>query len=227
MRSVSLILAIVLFLLGCVTTPVSAVVVKSEFNAGDGGDGRDGWVHNLPDDGYTGPSERWGDPESTVVWDPLNGGCLKSTDIAVSCGDVFVAPAKFLGNRLSNEYLSFDYKRDNPIVIPNQPFPLVRIYSDNDLWAFCTNIEANTDWQHFKVYLDGGPGWLHCAGSKSWTEMLGNITEFTITGDLIINSNYGLAYEVNYLDNVVLVPEPATLLLLGLGGLTLLRKRGA
>jgi len=223
MKSIPLILALVLFLLVCVTTPVSAAVVKSGFNAGDGGDGRDGWVSKSPD--------------APVTWDQTDGiglppGCLKITDDSTPDAAVFKAPQKFLGDWTASEYISFNYKRENPIEIPYQQVQLVYIFNGQNQWAFLTYIEATTEWQHFIAPLNESDWVQWVPGGVqplSWADTLTHITEFFICGDLIINSNYGLAYEVNYLDNVTLalVPEPATVLLLGFGGFALLRKRRA
>jgi len=225
MKTTSLILAIVLLLLACVTTTASAVVVKSEFNAGDGGDGRDGWYGNYPEDGYTGNNP--GDTGGSVTWYDLAGGegCLKNYEPAILYYDGFVAPAKFLGDWWSSiqggyGYISFDYKKGTWSGV----FDLyVRISSEADEWVPDPKYDtaSGLDWNQYTVPLDESE-WTHTHGSKTWEDTLSNVTEFFVGGD------WAIGVENNYLDNftLTLVPEPSTLLLLSFGAVILRKKAG-
>jgi hypothetical protein len=218
----TMVLTIVVVLLAWGTN-TQAMVAKSEFNLGDGGDGRDGWIGNYPEDGYTGRD--YGDTGGWVRWDGDNGlppGCLKNYEPGILYLDGFVAPAKFLGNwwaqMTPDSYISFDYKKVT--FVEAYPFNVRIVSGETDFWVFDVVSQADLDWHKYILPLDESL-WRHQEGSKSWEESLGNITEFFISGDVYIGP------ESNYLDNVELVPEPATILLISLGGFALLRKRRA
>lgn len=224
MKNISLSLAIVLFLLVYVATPALAVVIKSEFNDGDGGDGRDGWIGNYSADGYTGNNP--GDTGGYVVWDADHGGCLKNYEPAVLYYDGFVAADKFLGDWLSSIQggygsISFDYRK---ATWSGEYDLYVRISSESDEWLpdpakYAT--ESGLDWNHYTVPLDESE-WIHTHGSKTWENTLSDITELFVGGD------WAIGQENNYLDNVTLtlVPEPASAVLFIVGAAMLrLHKR--
>jgi hypothetical protein len=182
---------------------------------------RDGWYGNYPGDGYTGRD--YGDEPGYVRYDPVNGnppGCLINWEPGILYTDGFVAPAKFLGNwweqMTPDSYISFDYKKGT--FVGAYAFNVRIVSGDTDFWYFDVTSQADLDWHEYTVPLDESL-WRH-EGSKSWEESLSNITELFISGDVYIGA------ETNYLDNMKLVPEPATLFLLTLGGL-FLRKRKA
>lgn len=101
---------------------------------------------------------------------------------------------------------------------------------------------------HYEVYLSGPGGdatwtgpepdpstlWLSLSvpiaesewsvTSESWESLLGDVTSFGI--DTAYYNNWG-PFEITGIDNVVLVPELTTLLLLGLGSSALRKKRRA
>lgn len=226
MKKISLMLAIGMVVLACGTSTQAMVVAKSEFNPGDGGDGRDGWIGNYPEDGY--PVDGFiginhGDTGGYVIWEPIDGlppGCLKNYEPAILYTDGFVAPPKFLGNWQGDTYISFDYKKGT--FVEEYPF-VVRICSgETDRWLFEVTSQGDLDWHEYLVPLDESL-WRHYEGSESWEESLCNITELFISGDVYIGQEH------NYLDNVKLVPIPAPdaliLASIGLGFVGWLRRR--
>lgn len=75
-----------------------------------------------------------------------------------------------------------------------------------------------TSWGHYVIPLQEA-SWSRSSGS--WSGLLANVTNFSIQGDIVSGCNQAeLA-----LDNFALTPEPATILLVALGGLWFARRR--
>ena len=117
--------------------------------------------------------------------------------------------------------ISFDWKKDYSTTYG----PSIRIYSENSCWIRDMSSSASLDWQYISFILDG-QGWYQGTGDglvpKTWEETLQNVTDVWVLAELTAGRS-----DTMRMDNftVELVPEPATLLLFGLGGIPLLLRR--
>ncbi len=81
------------------------------------------------------------------------------------------------------------------------------------------------------AYVSGGPDWwnLHCGWSgvspiSVWGDHWDVIIEGLSQGNYLLNSDYYGVQGINDILSVVVIPEPCSILLLGLGGLALMMR---
>src|SRR5262249_22470085 len=128
-----------------------------------------------------------------------------------------------------NLILSFDTKWVNQ----DYPGSEFRIFGAGSLWR--KNVgnsalgvdawdhieeEINTTWSDLDATANG---WIHAGGASTFAQTMANVTELRIDFQGIAPSSTTIRY-----DNISITsffPEPATLALVGLGGLMMLRRK--
>lgn len=153
------------------------------------------------------------------------GGYVQFNDESGTGGDGWLsAPAKFLGNWsvLENQRtLSWDHKIIQTGGTGEILYGQAIISGPGGSAKFTSSkYMTNTRWETFSVSINQSE-WSVMAGS--WAGILNNVTTLDIRIEAVHNVSGPL--DICGIDNVTLIPEPATLLLLGLGGLFLRRKR--
>jgi hypothetical protein len=190
----------------------AAPIASSSFNANN-----EGWrlVSTL---GYNGPAT-W----TATGGNP--GGCIYGEDPDEGAFG-FAAPSKFLGN-VSASYgktFTFDIASYQPpegatswIGISGAGYQLICNY----------NVPASIypAWYSRSVTMHENAGWINFSTSLPPTHqqmlaVLANMDELVIAAEFVT----GLPNDISGLDNVVLNPEPATILLLSLGIVALRKK---
>jgi len=153
------------------------------------------------------------------------GGYVQYNDVSGTSEDGWlVAPAKFLGNWsvLENpSTLSWDhiiiqtggsgYQILQGEAIISGPGGSARFKSSEYM--------TNTGWKTFSAPINNST-WAVTSGS--WAGILNNVTALQIRIEAVHNNAGPL--DIDGIDNITITPEPATLLLLGLGAV-MLRKR--
>jgi alkaline phosphatase D len=147
--------------------------------------------------------------------------------------DFFAAPALYVGDKSSfiGGTLSFDAKSDSAPQFSGQFLVLLE---GNGVTLFFDSTspfpQMQATWESLSVSLAPEPGWKVATGNCFFTEtcvpadnsdfqlVMSNLTSLNIRGDWVDGGDIGR------LDNVNMVPEPATLLLLA-GGLLALSLR--
>ncbi|MFA7235621.1 MAG: laminin B domain-containing protein [Phycisphaeraceae bacterium] len=170
-----------------------------------------------------------GDFAAPSTWTNALGnpvGAIYATDDTQGGTWSFVAPAKFLGNQSGAYGGTFSY--DLRITASDSTpwaWPMVSITGSgvtlnwNGAWP-----DANV-WNHYDVPLNPAGGWIKASDSTTpnaaeFASVLSNLSSLLIRGEFMTGSDTG------YLDNAVLTPEPASLMLASVGiGLGLLRSR--
>ena len=174
-----------------------AAIVQSTFDTGD-----EGWT-------VTGDAQG---ASVTPDWHSTGGnpGGYVSADDNVQGGTWYwKAPAKFRGNHLNayGDTLSYDLRQSSL----NSQFNNVEIHlTGGGLSLTRETPHPGTGWTPYSINLTES-GWLIGQAAPSETQMkqvLANITDLQIRGEFVSGSDTGS------LDNVVMTPEPATMILL-------------
>jgi alkaline phosphatase D len=137
----------------------------------------------------------------------------------------FVAPAKFLGDKESayGGTLSYDIKISDSDGLYPWKYPDVGLTGGGISISWYELSSPNVGvWTSRNISLEPAEWWKSDNTNPTIAEMkqvLGNLT------GLFIRAEYKGGPDYAYLDNVVLTPEPATVALLGLGALSLLRRK--
>ncbi|MFP4055184.1 MAG: laminin B domain-containing protein [Phycisphaerae bacterium] len=161
---------------------------------------------------------------ATPTWESSGGnpgGYISATDDVQGGTWYFNAPAAFHGD-FSSAYgtsLTFDLRQSST----SSQFNNVDVYLRGgglDL-TFDTASNPGTDWTGYSLLLTESGGWQLSGSAPTQAEfqqVLGDVTDLQIRGEYVSGSDVG------DLDNVVFLPEPATMVLLGIGGLAMLRR---
>ena len=153
-------------------------------------------------------------------WAEYGSGYIYGRDAAQGGLWYFQAPDKFLGNMLGayGEAFSFDFNHSGSgRYLGASSF--VTIWGAGTSMVMAGPVPPKSTWSHYSFDLEEGAGWLTAGVETSedvMKQILSDITQIRIRGEYIYSTDTG------YLDNVSLrVPEPGTLLLLGMGLLIL------
>jgi hypothetical protein len=154
------------------------------------------------------------------------GGYVSAVDIGTGATWYFEAPSRFLGDQsvAFGSNLTFDLRQsqtssqfnDEDVILKGETFDLVFDTANNP---------ASANWTRYAVPLLTSADWRRgnlngpAATEQELRQVLGNLQGLWIRGEYRIGSDTGS------LDNVALVPEPASLALLGVGGLVLAGRR--
>lgn len=166
------------------------------------------------------------DASSVVQWNA--GGYMQYSENGTGFLDFVSAPAKFLGDQSAayGHTLSFDIMTStlsNEIIRDNH----VRLIGDGITlrYALPSPSPAN-QWHSREIDLVESSGWINEASDLAPTQadMLAVLSNLSAMHFL---TDYRSGPEVLSFDNVTLVPEPASVALLGLGMLMLRRRRPA
>jgi hypothetical protein len=196
-------------LFGPLSGSARAGIVESTFDAGD-----EGWTIT-------------GDAQGASVipdWHASGGnpGGYISADDDVRGGTwYYKAPAKFRGNHSSayGDTLSYDLRQDPP----TGQFNNVEIHlRGGGLSLTYETSHPAVTWTPYSVDLTESGGWLIGGVAPNQAQMqqvLANITDLQIRGEFRSGADTGS------MDNVVMTPEPATLIMLVLGGVGAITRR--
>ena len=140
-------------------------------------------------------------------------------------GDDFSAWAFHLSPELSGNYssatrLEFDYSS----LAGDAVYPLVILRNQGSVIFQSLQVPADNAWHQYRYDLVPGT-WLFSNGGAPTAATSGQIAS-VLSGlhQIGISADNSVGIEYTRLDNLTLVPEPASLLVLGLGGI-LLRRR--
>jgi hypothetical protein len=177
-------------------------------------------------------SEGWtasGD-DQTYYWSETVGnppGAFRVDDLAVNDTWYFKAPETFLGDKATayGGTLSWDINissRDTSDWVA--PHVIVHSTVGTVTWSDPRRPTPG-QWDTYEIVLSESHGWTWQNGSSLTEEefraVLAAVTALEIRGEYRTGDDYG------YLDNVILTPEPGTVVLLSLGTAVLARKRRA
>ncbi len=145
------------------------------------------------------------------------GGYAQMDDFGAGEANVVYAPSKFLGDwsGLVGGTLSMDAKQllGDPIYPDTVDF---EISGPGGSAISDTGEYMSFSWENYDTTITPA-AWVVTAGT--WEDLLTNVTMLRIDAEYVQgNDTFGF-------DNVELTPEPATLSLLALGGLALIRRR--
>jgi len=158
------------------------------------------------------------------------GGCVWFSDTGPDFW-LFAAPGKYLGNML--DYLGAVVSLDLATSVDDGASSLLYLRS-SDYMLTSWSEAVPTYFEHFEVTLDAGPDWTHMWEMEpdgTWGDFVGTPTHddfVAVLADLVgmyVSGDHHDGGEVTNLDNFILTPEPATLALLALGGLSIMLRR--
>ena len=210
----------VLILIAGVTQAVASDII-STFDSG--------W------DGWTACAASPAGPGQLSTWQPAGGnpgGYIDFVDEDGGDGGIS-APAAFLGNWSSLDGVG-QLRWDSIIFSPGTPplnfasYPWATITGPGGSATWHVPGTDNTQWETFTAPISSSDWTMN---SGSWSSLLADVTSLVITDERV--GNGGPPGDHDGLDNVVLssTPEPSTLVLLGIGAVSLLaygwRKRTA
>lgn len=170
-------------------------------------------------------AEGWtaqGDVEGPLRWSATGGnpsGHAVIDDRTIGGVTYFVAPTAFLGDQ--SAALGTDLTFDLMQIYPGSPdqfdSPDVVLQGGGLTLAYDTPINpVNGGWTSYAVRLEA-PGWRlnSLSGAQATPEQFASVLS-DLTA-LRIRAEYQTGADIGHLDNVALVPEPATWAMLGLG----------
>ena len=150
------------------------------------------------------------------------GGYISKTD--PDTGDFyFIAPTAFLGNQSGANLLTYDIIYNGTVDYQTHDVVLAGT-AKKLIYRANPNIVPGTNWSSISVSLTPASTWLNGVGGPAATvtdfaEVLGNLQGIYIKGEYTVGVT-----ETTGLDNIHLVPEPASIAAIGLG-LALLTRR--
>lgn len=153
------------------------------------------------------------------------GGHLLANDRAVGGIWYWKAPAKFMGNHLDayGDTLSYDLRQTPTSSQINRVD--IFLAGGGITLVYDTSYNPGLNWTPYSIGLTETAGWdIGSLGGAAPTQaqmqqVLGNITDLQIRGEFVNGNDTGR------LDNVIMTPEPATLIMLVLGGAGLIARR--
>jgi hypothetical protein len=134
------------------------------------------------------------------------------------------APSKFLGDWSSlngTGWIEYDHRifDSGPNPVFEIPYEILISGPGGSAYWRGGYPSGQTDWVHFEANLVDSE-WVVTSGT--WSGLLTDVTQMLINVEQV--SNVGLG-EIDGIDNIALVPEPGTLILLAIGGLAIMRRR--
>lgn len=159
------------------------------------------------------------------------GGLIRTSESSAQVR-YFVAPSAYLGdqNLAYGNALTFDLKSN---LSTAQPGELILLVGNDVTLAYTSTDLPTLNWQNFDVPMDASaPGW-EVVGSggaaptvSEFANVLLDVQAIYIRADWVASTNNETS-----MDNVILregvgIPEPASLALLAVGGVLLVRRQG-
>jgi hypothetical protein len=179
--------------------------------------------------GFDHDAEGWTSNEGVFAWTASAGLPPGAIGVASpgSGGDtLLVAPASFLGDRSSavGGYLSFDIRFDYPGTGPGGAMADVVLHgAGRSIRSVQGFIAASRDWESILIPLTPFGNWLSddCLCHPSLEDFTALMTDLTALDIRPFQGNTKTGSSA-MLDNVALVPEPASAALLGAGVIALM-----
>ena len=206
---------ILVTILGMVNASSSANIISSTFDTDV-----DGWsVTDVINGGH------W-----DIDWSSTGGlpdGHIYKADVGPG-GTVFSAPLKFLGDKMDylGETISFDIKNN------------VADYEGGDVYWNLMLVGEGINIVNWGPYPKEANVWVHVDAllnyenwtyaKDTWRDPIAEVDFLKVINDVdavYIHADWGWGLDTSSVDNFVLIPEPISIILFGLGGLALRSKR--